>query len=96
MKVEFLSISELEFVEAINYYNEQSEGLGYEFALEIQKTIERIIQFPEAWSKLSKRTKRCRCKRFPYGIIYQIRNDIILVVAIMHLHKKPNSWKNRI
>lgn len=34
MKVEFLDVAEAEFAEAIAYYNQQSEGLGYEFAAE--------------------------------------------------------------
>ncbi len=96
MKVDFLSIAETELNEAIEYYNKQSEGLGFEFAYEVQKTIERIIWFPEAWPKLSNRTRRCRCKRFPYGVIYQIRQVLILIAAIMHLHRKPNYWKDRI
>ena len=95
MKVEFLEIAEIELFEAIEYYNEQSEGLGYELALEVQKTIERIIQYPDAWTKLSSRTRRCRCKRFPYGIIYQERDDLILIVALMHLKRKPKYWKDR-
>ena len=95
MKVDFLSIAEIELNDAIDYYNEQSEGLGFELAYEVQKTIERIIHFPEAWFKLSKRTRRCRCKRFPYGVIYQIRQDFILIVAIMHLHRNPGYWKLR-
>lgn len=32
MGVEHLSIAEVELAEAVAYYNEQSEGLGYEFA----------------------------------------------------------------
>lgn len=96
MKIDFLSIAEEEFIEAVNYYNEQSEGLGYEFALEVQRTLERIVQFPKAWNPLSSRTRRCRTKRFPYGVIYQIRSDTILIVAILNLHREPNSWKNRI
>lgn len=43
-----------ELFEAINYYDECQEGLGFEFAREIYSTIQRIIHFPEAWSKLSK------------------------------------------
>lgn len=70
MRVEFLSIAEGEFAQAVDYYNEQSEGLGYEFALEAKRTLERIVQFPEAWSLLSPRTRRCRMNRFPYGIIF--------------------------
>lgn len=96
MHIDFLSIAEEEFVEAVDYYNQQSEGLGYEFAFEVQRTLERIIQFPEAWTPLSKRTRRCRTNRFPYGIIYQIRSETILIVAVMNLHREPNSWKDRV
>lgn len=96
MKIELLAAAESELEEAIEYYNQQSEGLGLEFAAEVKRTLERILQYPEAWAPLSKRTRRCRTKRFPYGVIYQIRSDKILVVAIMHLHRDPETWKLRI
>src|SRR5437016_5009794 len=96
MNVDFLQPAGAEFVAAIAYYNLQSEGLGYEFAAEVKRTLRRIIQYPEAWSALSARTSRCRTSRFPYGIIYQIREETILIVAFMHLHKHPDSWKSRV
>ena len=34
MKVEFLDPAKSELVEAIDYYNSESEGLGYRFAAE--------------------------------------------------------------
>jgi plasmid stabilization system protein ParE len=95
MKVEFLAPAHEELLEAIEYYNEQSEGLGFEFAAETQRTIERIVQYPEAWTPLSKRTRRCRMSRFPYGVVYQIKAQTILIVAVMHLRRPPNSWKGR-
>ena len=96
MKVEFLDPAESEFIEAIGYYNGESEGLGYEFATEVNRTIGRIREYPNAWAQLSKRTRRCRTNRFPYGVIYQVRSDTILIVAIMHLHRDPESWKDRL
>ena len=96
MKVVFLPPAKAEFAEAVSYYNTQSEGLGYDFAAEIRKTLERIIQYPDAWYKLSKRTRRCRTNRFPYGVIYQLRAEILLVVAVMHLSRNPETWKLRL
>lgn len=94
--VEFLNIAEYELQDAVKYYNRQSEGLGYEFALEVKKTIERIVQFPEAWHRLSKNARRCRCNRFPYGVVYKLGKESILIIAIMHLHRNPLYWKDRI
>jgi hypothetical protein len=72
MKIEFLPPARAELTDAISYYNLQSEGLGYEFAAEVKRTLERIVQYPHAWFKLSKRTRRCRTNRFPYD--YLLRN----------------------
>ena len=64
---EFLEPAQIELEEQVKYYNEQEAGLGYDFAREVADTIARILRYPEAWTKLSKRTRRCRTKRFPYG-----------------------------
>ena len=94
-RLQFLLAAEQEFIETVKYYNSQSEGLGFEFAAEVKHTIDRIIQYPLAWHKLSERTHRCRTNRFPYGVIYQTRKDCIMIIAIMHLHRKPETWQLR-
>lgn len=96
MKVEFLAPAQAELAEAIAYYNSRRPRLGSEFAREVKLALERIRQFPEAWSPLSKRTRRCCTNRFPYGVIYQIRDDTLLIVAVMHLHRRPTTWKARL
>ena len=96
INVKFLTPAEAEFFDAISYYNIQSEGLGYEFAAEVKRTIGRIIQYPEAWTKLSKRTRRCRTNKFPYGVIYQVKEETLLIVAVMHLSREPQNWKSRL
>lgn len=96
MKIEFLAVAEQELEEAVDYYNQQKAGLGDDFAKEVKRALERILQFPHAWTPLSKRARRCRTQKFPYGVIYQIRSDKILIVAVMHFHRDPKSWKSRI
>ena len=55
---DFLEPAQIELEEEVKYYNEQRMGLGYEFATEVAATISRILRYPEAWTKLSKRTRR--------------------------------------
>ena len=95
MKILFHFEAEKELLDAINYYNERSKGLGLEFAKEAYSAIKRIKAFPNAWSKLSKNTRRCLLNRFPYGIVYSIKDNEIIILAIMQLNKKPDYWKNR-
>lgn len=96
MVVRFLAPAQAELAEAVAYYDSQEPGLGSQFAEEVKRTIERILQYPEAWSLISKRTRRCRTNKFPYGIIYQIRGEVLLIVAVMHLHREPTTWKSRL
>lgn len=51
MKVEFLDPAESEFIKAIGFYNGESEGLGFEFAAEVSRTIGRILEYPNAWAR---------------------------------------------
>ena len=95
MNVRILSVAEQEFSVAVSYYNNESPGFGFEFAAEVQATVERIKNNPEAWTLLSRRTRRCLTNRFPFGIIYQKRDDEILIVSVMHLHRHPESWTGR-
>jgi predicted KAP-like P-loop ATPase len=54
MKYSFHPSAKIEFNEAIGYYEDCQEDLDKEFAKEIFSTIQRILQFPDAWSRLSK------------------------------------------
>jgi len=96
MRIRFLEIAQMELDDAIEYYNYEVPGLGEAFLTEVLNTLDRIGKYPEAWQPSSKRTRRCQTRRFPYGIMYQIRKDEILVVAIANLHRKPDYWKDRI
>ena len=96
MHVQFLAPARAEFREAMTFYNAQKAGLGHDFSAEIKKSIQRIIEYPEAWSLISKRARRCRVNRFPFGVIYQVREDTLLIVAVMHLHREPDSWRRRL
>ena len=96
MNFSFDPEAEKEFQHAVDYYNKCQKDLGFEFATEVYKSIDHILAFPEAWSKLSKNTRRCITDRFPYGIIYLIDEDEIVVIAIMQLQKRPNYWGDRL
>ena len=95
MKYHFHPEAESELNEAVDYYDGCQEGLGLEFAREVYATIQNIRQFPHAWTALSRNTRRCLLKRFPYGVIYQVKNNEIIIIAVMQLNRKPSYWNNR-
>ncbi len=96
MKYSFHPEAELEFADAIDYYEEKEQGLGYDFAVEVYSTIERILAHPEAWPILEEDIRRSLVRRFPYGILYVETDEEIFIVAVMHLRRDPEYWKHRI
>jgi plasmid stabilization system protein ParE len=97
MKYRFLSPALSELSGAIDYYQLQKKGLGFEFLAELEATILRVLQFPNAWGKLSDRYRHCNLRRFPYTIIYHVLNEEeILIVSVFHLQRKPLSWKGNL
>jgi plasmid stabilization system protein ParE len=96
MRIRFLEAAQKELDEAIAYYNYERPGLGEAFLTEVLNALDRIGKYPQAWHPCSERTRRCQTRRFPYGIIYQIRPEEILVIALANLHRKPEYWKERV
>lgn len=95
MKWKLLRPAEQELEKAALYYNRRQKGLGPRFMEEFRKGISRIIENPEAWTAISPNARRCLLNKFPYGIIYEMERDTILIVAVMHLSREPDYWRNR-
>ena len=85
-----------ELRDAISYYEAVDLELGNGFRAAIENTILLIRQFPNAWPQLSATTRRCRTKRFPYGLIYRINNNEIQILAVAHFSREPNYWVDRL
>jgi hypothetical protein len=96
VNVRVLEVATTELDEAVSYYNGQVAGLGDAFLLEAVAAIERIRQFPDAWHPLGESLRRCRLRRFPYGLIYHSDMTGILVVAVAHTHRRPGYWRDRL
>ncbi len=96
MTVQFLEIAEIELDEAITWYEGQAPGLGDAFLIEVLSAADRIARFPEAWHPLGEGVRRCRLGRFPYGLIYAADDNDILILAVAHLHRQPDYWRDRL
>ncbi len=96
MRFYFHPEAEAELDKAVEYYEQRQQRLGLECVEEVYATITRIIQYPNAWSALSKNSRRCLVSRFPYGVIYQIKSQTLRIIAVAHLNRRPGYWKERL
>ncbi|NDP47732.1 MAG: type II toxin-antitoxin system RelE/ParE family toxin [Sulfuriferula multivorans] len=95
MNVAFHPDAEVEFNEAIEWYEMREIGLGLDFATQVYAAVQRAITFPYAWQAMDSEIRRTLVHRFPYGVLYVAEPDRLLVVAVMHLLRQPEYWRNR-
>jgi hypothetical protein len=96
MSYRFHPEAEVELNLSIDYYESIEPGLGYDFAIEVYDTIQRVLEFPKAWTILDGEVRRSLVKRFPYGVLYSEDAGDILILAVMNLHRAPDYWKHRV
>lgn len=87
--------AEADALEAYRWYNEQLPGLGEEFLTEIDRALEAIRANPETPRKLHREFRRVLARRFPYAVFYVVRDDRIVVFAILHTARDPRLWTKR-
>lgn len=87
--------AERELEAAFDYYELRQPGLGQRFLNEFRRGIERVQQYPTGWQALDVTYRRYRLNHFPYGIVYRLDTvaDRIVIVAIMHLSRRPDQWR---
>jgi len=78
------------------WYKDLSPELGRRFITELYKGFDRIVANPNAWFNIASRVKRHTLSHFPYFIIFQLHNDLIIVYAVIHARRNPKRWKKRI
>jgi len=95
MRYEFAQAAREEFISTIEYYELQQSGLGLSFSEQVRAAIDRIIDFPDGWTPLDSTFHRCLVKQFPHALIYTVKDQVVIITAVMNLHRKPDYWRNR-
>jgi plasmid stabilization system protein ParE len=86
-----------ELAEAVRWYEARRAGLGGEFFDTVVATLFLIEANPEIGTALSTdhQTRRVLLDKFPYQIVYRLRPTEIVIVAVAHLKRRPEYWKDR-
>ena len=81
--------------DAAAYYKQKAEGLEQRFLDEFEDALTQIRRRPMMYRIVANAIHKCRLRHFPYGLIYRLQNDVVEVVAVMHLRKDPEYWEAR-
>jgi plasmid stabilization system protein ParE len=95
MKYVFHPEALTEYAETVQYYTAERIELAQAFINAVENAIYRVRKSPTLYALIDEDLRRCMIHKFPYGIIYTIEPDYILILAIMHCSREPRYWENR-
>jgi plasmid stabilization system protein ParE len=95
-RLSFSTLAEADLAAAIDWYERIRPGLGADLALCIEVALDRILDNPDAFPVVLPGVHRARIRRFPYGVVYRVRQHDIEIVAVFHARRDPTGWLTRV
>jgi plasmid stabilization system protein ParE len=93
--VSFRPLARADVDNAISWYGDKRPALALAFAESLDAVIARIRETPMQFPIVRGEIRRALLGRFPYGVFFTITDHQIEVLAVLHLHSKPATWKDR-
>lgn len=91
----FAPAAQHELNQAVEFYDAEDAGLGGAFLDAVERALGQIQAYPES-SPISLAPARAKVlSAFPYSVIYWVTDDVIIVLAVTHHHRRPAYWRGR-
>jgi len=78
-----------DILDAAEWYELQQYGVGESFYHDVLEKIEDISKRPKGHPTFYKEYRRASLKKFPYWIVYIIKEPTILILSVWHKKRNP-------
>jgi toxin ParE1/3/4 len=95
IQFEFHPEAETEFAEAALRYESEVPGLGSDFEAEVRRTVSLLQLHPEIGARVVADIRHLKLHRFKHSVIYRVRPNGLLILAIAHGSRRPAYWVER-
>ena len=80
---------------AYRWYRQRNPLLAEIFLMEVEKAMEWIAAAPHSWPQYRGSYRRFVLGRFPFSVVYQLRDESLEVLAVAHHRRRPGYWQTR-
>ena len=80
---------------AFAWYRERNPRAAAQFLFELDQAIESIAAYPDAWPPYLDGTRRKLFRRFPFALVYRMREERLQIIAVAHQRRRPGYWVGR-
>lgn len=87
--------AEQDIRDSLIYYKRINPKLGHDFIQRIDEAIAKSARRPLQYQLVYRDIRRVLLKQFPIGLYFKIRDDQIIVLAVMDSRRAPQNWIDR-
>ena len=80
---------------AVMWYEEQQSGLGLRFLDVIDQVLRRVRETPLQFPLIAADVRRALSPTFPYAVYFRATDDIVVILAVLHLRREPRKWRGQ-
>jgi plasmid stabilization system protein ParE len=84
-----------DIIEAAAWYEGREHGVGMRFKNEVRSTLRRISENALIFPALDSRVRRALLRSFPYSVYFAVEANSVVILAVLHQHRHPDTWKTR-
>ncbi len=84
-----------ELTSSIQYYESKSIGLGAKFLDEVEEAIAQALTHSKSGTLLTEHNRRILLQRFPFELIYDVKEEVVTLIAVKHIRQRPGYWETR-
>lgn len=88
-------LAESDLESAATWYERQRTGLGSRFLDTVDQLFERVRTAPRQFPLVSGTVRRALVHTFPYAVYFRVTDDAVVVLAILHLRRRPDAMRGR-
>jgi hypothetical protein len=65
------------------------------FLQELRRVLDRITETPGQFPVIENHCRRGLLQRFPYGVYFLLEENAAIVIAVLRMHRHPDTWRTR-
>lgn len=89
-------LAEADLESAARWYDDERPGLAARFLSDVDRIFERIRDRPLQFPAVAGNVRRALLHTFPYAAYFRASDEIVVVLAVLHLRRNPRVWRGRV
>jgi len=86
----------VDLLKAALWHEEQTPGLGGRFIADLHVVLDRIVENSFQFPRVIQDAHCALLRKFPYKVYFRVMDDIAKILAVVHQHRHPDIWLDRL